>query len=117
MSYQITVKNMQKSIAKLDSVSEGKPVRVFAILPEYQALMDPRFGYTDNPHYILCNEYNDSCEYILRGSHNLYDPNALKDSPIDTILNNKPALDSLKIEEIYNGQLYFSNQRIFRTNN
>ena len=117
MSYQITVENMQKSIATLDSISAGKPVRVFAILPEYQALMDPRFGYTDNPHYILYNEYNDSCEYILRGAHNLYDPNALKDAPVDTILNNKPALDSSKIEELYKGQLYFSSQRIFRTNN
>ncbi|MDC0231101.1 glycosyltransferase family 39 protein [Aureispira] len=117
MSYQITVQNMQNSIAKLDSICDGEPVRVFAILPEYHALLDPRFGYTTNPNYILYNEYNDSCSYILRGSHNLYDPNALRNSPIDTLLNNRAVLNSSAIEQIYNSQLYFSQQKIFCTNN
>ena len=89
----------------------------FAILPEYQALLDPRFGYTQNPNYILYNSYNDSCDYILRGAHNLYDPNALRDSPIDTLLNNPAALDSSKIKMVYKRQHYFSLQQLFKTNN
>ncbi len=117
MSYQITVENMHRSIQHLDSISDGKAVRVFAILPEYQALLDPRFGYTNNPNYIVSPYYNDSCDYILRGSHNLYDPNALRDAPIDSILNNPTALDSSTIERVYHAQYYFSLQQIFKTNN
>jgi len=117
MNYLITVENMKESIAELDKRTDGKPAAIFAILPESFALQDPRYGYTNNPNYILLHKYSDSCDYILRGSHNIYDHKAVLISPIDTILNNKEALDSSSIEEVYNKQLYFSNQRIFKTNN
>jgi 4-amino-4-deoxy-L-arabinose transferase-like glycosyltransferase len=117
MNYLITVENMKESIAELDKKTGGKPAAIFAILPEKFALQDPRYGYTNNPNYSLLHNYSDSCDYILRGSHNFYDRKAVLRSPIDTILNNKEALDSSSIKEIYSKQLYFSTQRIFKANN
>ncbi|MDC0231102.1 glycosyltransferase family 39 protein [Aureispira] len=117
MNYLITVENMQKSISKLDSITKGKAVRVFALFPEIWALKDPRYGYTNNPNYILYDQYNDSCDYIIRGSNNLFDEDAFYNGKIDSLLFDTQALKASKIEKLYESQLYFSKQSIFKTNN
>ncbi len=117
MSYLITVENMKKSVAELDRITQGKAVKVFAIFPEVDALRDPRNGFTSNPNYILYTEFNDSCEYILRGYSHEFDPNAYLHAPIDTLLYNENALKNSEIEQVFNSQLLYTNQRIFKTNN
>jgi len=116
MNYLITVDHLKESIAELDKITDGKPVKVFALFPEIWALIDPRHGYTNNPNYILYDTYNDSCDYILRGSNAPFDANELA-CPLDSILYNPKALEASKIEQLYSSQHYYSNQRIFKTNN
>ena len=77
---------MQQSITALDSISQNKAVKVFALFPEIWALIDPRHGYTTNPNYKLYDRYNDSCDYIIRGSNNLYDEDAELYGKIDQLL-------------------------------
>lgn len=134
MSYWISTHNLQKGIAELDRVTEGKPAKVYAIFPDYFALQDPRYGYTSNPNYELYRTYNDSIDYIFRGRYYAYEKEAHQQKyerlmladpkqvtnfwmAMDTLLYDSTALQQSKIQEIYNEQHYFHNARIFKTNN
>ena len=124
MGYLIVVNNMQKSIAELDSITEGKAVKVFAQFPEINALEDPRNGYTTNPNYTLTDKYDESVDYILKsGNEHLIMDEVINnvdyglDKTIDKIINNSEALKTSKIELLYDEKLFYNRQRIFRTNN
>ncbi len=124
MSYLVVVSSMQKSIAELDRITAGKKAKIFAEFPEINALEDPRNGYTNNPNYILTDKYDETVDYILRSSnkHSTNNQSSLEIinghiQPIDTIINKLQAYPNTKIKLVYEAELYYNKQRIFKTNN
>lgn len=124
MSYLIVVKSMQKSIAKLDKITKGEKVKIFVQFPEINALEDVRNGYTTNPNYVLTDRYDETVDYILKSENeHMTQDNFINntdynlDMTVDEIINNEKALKASKIELIYEGRLFYTRQRLFKTNN
>lgn len=120
MGYLIVVNNMQKSIAKLDEITAGKPVKVFAEFPEINALEEPRNGYTTNPNYILTTTYDETVDYIIKsGNEHLIMDETINnvdyglDKNVNTVINDPNS----KMDLLYDETLFYNRQRIYKTNN
>ena len=131
MGYLIVVNNIKKSAAALDSVSQGKAVRVFVEFPEINAIEDPRNGYTTNPNYILTTKYDNEVDYILKSGDDHMEVDGYNialedyinptdyglDTTINSTINNTQALKKSKFELIFESKYFFNHQRLFKTNN
>lgn len=120
MGYLIVVKNMQKSIAKLDEVTAGKQVKVFAEFPEINALEEIRNGYTTNPNYILTTVYDETVDYIIKsGNEHLIMDETINnvdyglDKNVEGVINDPNS----KMDLLYDETSFYNRQRIYRTNN
>ncbi len=117
MNYLISVESLKKCVAKLDSIINNESVVVFGMFPEVDALIDTRYGYTTNPDYVLVSIYHDTCQYIIRGGNYPYGHELFKEEPIDSVLYYPDKLNQSPIEQLYEHQHYFSNFRLYKTNN
>ena len=120
MGYLIVVHNMQKSIAKLDEITEGKKVKVFAEFPEINALEEIRNGYTTNPNYVLTTKYDETVDYIIKsGNEHLIMDETINnvdyglDKNVNAVINDPNS----KMDLLYDETLFYNRQRIYKTNN
>ena len=122
MGYLVVVENMKRSFAKLDNITEGKAVKVYARFPDKYALLDPRYGFTSNPNYIVTDQYDESVDYIMKNSNYALPEGANRrgyalDTTLFKIKTPETAKKLKNIELLYESQYFYNIQRIFKTNN